>query len=298
MTDFKLSDFKGLGGLEIKRDGIFHCTGKLSTQADGLCVPLRSEKYVDDLNANLRAVAVITTPEIAERVDDRFAIALSDDPDSSHADVHAACAEIHAVRLREQSNKIDESAEIDPSASIAAYGVEIGARTSIGANVVIAPGTVIAHDCVIHSGTVVGVSGFNAAIIAGRRRIIAQVGGVRIGPFVELLANCCIARASFVGDTVIGEETIADNLVYIAHDVQIGRRVQICALANILGRSIIGDNCYIGPSSVVSNGVQIGRGAKVSLGAVATQSVAPGTTVSGNFAIDHDRFLQHIRTIR
>jgi acetyltransferase-like isoleucine patch superfamily enzyme len=117
-------------------------------------------------------------------------------------------------------------------------------------------------------------------------------------PYVELLANVCVARALFGGETTLGEETVADNLVYIAHDVQIGRRVQICALVNILGRVEIGDEAYIGPSSVIINGARIGEKAKVSIGAVVTRDVPAGTTVSGNFAIPHDRFLTHLRSVR
>lgn len=298
VEEFRLSDFDGLGGLRVVRDGTFSFTAKLSTPLEGLCVPLRSAKYLDELNGNQSVVAVVTTAEISEAVDDRFAVALAADPDGAHAAIHASCAKVHEARLKAQPNRIDADAVIDKDASIAAYGVEIGARSVIGPNVVIAPGTKIAHDCALHAGTVIGVHGFNAAIVDGRRHIVPQVGGVRIDPFVELLANCCIARASFGGDTVIGEETIADNLAYVAHDVSVGRRVQICALANILGRARVGANSYIGPSAVVTNGVNIGEGAKISIGAVVTQDVDAGATMTGNFAINHDRFLNHIRAIR
>jgi UDP-3-O-[3-hydroxymyristoyl] glucosamine N-acyltransferase len=162
----------------------------------------------------------------------------------------------------------------------------------------IAPGVVVENDCVLHPGVSLGVPGFNTGIIGGRQRIIPQLGGVRLKPYVELLANVCVARALFGGETTLGEETVADNLVYIAHDVQIGRRVQICALVNILGRVEIGDEAYIGPSSVIINGARIGEKAKVSIGAVVTRDVPAGTTVSGNFAIPHDRFLTHLRSVR
>ena len=107
-----------------------------------------------------------------------------------------------------------------------------------------------------------------------------------------------MSRALFFGDTTLGEEVVADNLVYIAHDVQIGKRVQICALVNILGRTIVGDGAYIGPSAVIKNGLNIGAGAKISIGSVVTQDVAEHAVVSGNFAVPHDRFLEHIRSIR
>lgn len=295
---YRLSEFQGLAGLDVLRDGPFALTGKLSTPLDGLCVPLRSPKYLDEVNAHSRVAAVITTREIADGLDARFAVAVAEHPDAAHAEVHARCAALREDELKAQPNRIDTSATIDPGARIAAYGVEIGARTRIGPNVVIAPGVRIEEDCVLHPGVSLGVPGFNSGIIGGRQRIIPQLGGVRLKPYVELLSNVCVARALFGGETTLGEETLADNLVYIAHDVQIGRRVQICALVNILGRVEIGDGAYIGPSAVIVNGARIGEKAKVSIGAVVTRDVPPAAVVSGNFAIPHDRFLSHLRSVR
>lgn len=294
----RLSDFRGLAGLDVLRDGEFAVTGKLSTPLDGLCVPLRSAKYAAEVNANPRVTAVVTTREIAGELDPRFAIGVADDVDAAHSEIHAKLAEAYAIELRARPNRIDASAVIDPAARIADHGVEIGARARIGAGVSIAPGVAVEADCVLHPGVALGVPGFNVGVIGGRQRIVPQMGGVRLRPFVELLANVCVARALFGGDTVLGEETVADNLVYIAHDVQIGRRVQICALANILGRAIIEDGAYIGPSAVIKNGLRVGAKAKVSIGAVVTRDVEAGAVVSGNFAVPHDRFLDHIRSIR
>lgn len=294
----RLSQFADTAGYTVLRDGHFALTGKLSTPLDGLCVPLRAAKYADEVNANPRVSAVITTPEIADSLDVRFAVAVAEIPDAAHAELHAAIAAHREAELRDRPNRIDSSAIIDPSARIADHGVEIGARVRIGAHVSIAPGVVVESACVLHPGVSLGVPGFNTGIIGGRQRIIPQLGGVRLKPYVELLSNVCIARALFGGETTLGEETVVDNLVYIAHDVQIGRRVQVCALVNILGRVEIGDEAYIGPSSVIINGARIGEKAKVSIGAVVTRDVPAGATVSGNFAIPHDRFLTHLRSVR
>jgi UDP-3-O-[3-hydroxymyristoyl] glucosamine N-acyltransferase len=294
----RLSEYQGVAGLDVIRDGSFSITGKLSTPLDGLCVPLRSAKYLDEVNANPRVAAVITTREIAEGLDLRFAIAVAETPDVAHSEVHAAIARKKEDELRARPNRIHDSAIIDPSARIAAYGVEIGANVQIGAHVTVAPGVAIEEECVLHPGVSLGIPGFNAGIIGGRQRIVPQLGGVRLKGYVELLSNVCVARAVFGGETTLGEETVADNLVYIAHDVQIGRRVQICALANILGRVEIGDEAYIGPSSVITNGARIGARAKVSIGAVVTRDVDAGSVVTGNFALPHDRFLNQLRAIR
>lgn len=295
---YRLSHFAGLAGLRVIADGEFAATGKLSTPLDNLCVPLRSAKYAGEVNANTRIAAVITTSEIADCLDARLAVGVADDPDAAHSEIHAKLASTHAAELRQKANSIDPSAVIDPSARIADHAVSIGPGAWIGPNVHIAPGVTVSEHCVLHSGVALGVPGFNTGRIGNRLRIVPQLGGVHLAPYVEMLANCCVARAIFGGATTLGEETVADNLVYIAHDVQIGRAVQICALANILGRTVIGDNSYIGPSAVVKNGLVLGNGARVSLGAVVTQDVPAGATVSGNFALPHNRFLDHIRSIR
>ena len=295
---FRLSQFTDVAPIEVLRDGAFALTGKLSTPLDGLCVPLRSAKYLSEVNANPRVTAVVTTREIADGLADRLGVAIADRPDEAHTEIHARCARLREDELRARPNIIDPTADIDPSAHIASFGVQIGPRVRILPGATVMPGVAIESDCVLHPGVTLGVPGFNTGIIGGRQRIVPQLGGVRLKPYVELLANVSVARALFGGETTIGEETVADNLVYIAHDVQIGRRVVICALANILGRVEIGDGAYVGPSATVVNGTQIGAGAKVTMGAVVTRDVPPGATVTGNFAIPHERFLTHLRTIR
>lgn len=294
----RLKSFAGVGGLEVLRDGPFEVTGKLSTPLDGLLVPVKGAAFIAEANANPRVTAVITLAALAEQVDERLAVAIADDPLMAHAEVHALCAKARAAELESQPTVIDSTAQIDPSARIAPYGVTIGARTHVGAMVSIQPGVSVANECVLHPGVALGVAGFQVGRINGRQRIIPQLGGVRLEPFVELLANTCVARALFGGATTIGEETVSDNLVYIAHDCQIGRRVQICALANILGRVVIGDDAYIGPSSTIVNGAIIGAKAKVTMGAVVTREVGAGQTVTGNFAIPHEQFLDNLRKSR
>jgi UDP-3-O-[3-hydroxymyristoyl] glucosamine N-acyltransferase len=294
----RLLSFQGVAGLSVVRDGLFATTGKLSTLLDGICVPLRSGKFLAEVNSNPRVAAVVTTPELAEGLDSRLAVAIAADPDAAHSELHAALARQHEAEIKARPSRIDASAVIDSAARISPYGVEIGPRVHVGPNAAIAAGVHVEADCILHAGVVLGVPGFNVGVIGGRQRIVPQMGGVRLKQYVELLAHTCVARAVFGGETTIGEEVVADNLVYIAHDVQIGRRVQICALVNILGRTIVEDGAYIGPSAVIRNGLRIGAGARVSIGSVVTRDVEAGAIVSGNFAIEHDRFLSHLRSIR
>lgn len=295
---FRLSEFADIAGLRVVRDGPFRVTGKLSTPLDALCVPLRSAAYLDEVNGNDRVSAVITTAELADGVSDRLAVAVAERPADLHAEIHVLCAERSADALRATPNAIDPSARIDSDARIAAYGVVIGADVRVFGGATIEPGTTLDDGCVIHPGVVLGGPGFNVGIIRGRQRILPPLGGVHLKPFVELLANSTVARASFGGATTIGEETVADNLVYIAHDCQIGRQVQICANATLLGRVVVGDGAYIGPAATVVNGAVVGAKAKVTMGATVTRNVEPDTVVTGNFAVPHETFLANLRRIR
>lgn len=295
---YRLSEFDGSVAMQVVRDGPFSLTGKLSTPLDGLCVPLRSEKFAAAVNENPRVSAVITYPHLVEHLDARLAVAIAEQPEDAHADLHAICAGFAEAALRERPNRIDSSAVIDPMASIAACGVRIGPGVHVGPFVRVSPGVTIETGCVLHSGVVLGGPGFNTGIIDGRQRIFPQVGGVRLQANVELLGNVTVARALFGGETTIGEEVCVDNLTYIAHDVVVGRRALICAHATVLGRVAIGDEAYLGPSATIMNGLTLGARCKISMGAVVTRDVSEGQRVTGNFAIPHQAFLTHLRTIR
>jgi UDP-3-O-[3-hydroxymyristoyl] glucosamine N-acyltransferase len=68
--------------------------------------------------------------------------------------------------------------------------------------------------------------------------------------------------------------------------------------AIVLGSTVVGDDVWIGPGAIISNELDIGDAAFITLGAVVTKNIARGEKVSGNFAIPHSRFLEHLRDIR
>jgi UDP-3-O-[3-hydroxymyristoyl] glucosamine N-acyltransferase len=294
----QLSTYEGVGGLKVVRDAAFDLTGKLSTPLPGLLAPLRSERWLGEANACARLAAVITTPALADRLDGRLGVAVASEPEFAHAEVHARLAAEREAALRASPTLIDPAARVDGSASVAGHGVVIGAGAFVGPGCVILPGSTIEPEVVLHASAIIGVAGFQAARIEGHQRIAPQLGGARVRRGAELLAHVTVARALFGGETAIGEEVLADCHVYIAHDCVVGRRVQLCAHANVMGRVEIGEEAYIGPSAVIVNGARIGPGAKVSMGAVVTRDVPAGATVTGNFAIPHHQFLANLRASR
>lgn len=130
--------------------------------------------------------------------------------------------------------------------------VYIGERVVLGKNCVLYPGvkiyheTIIGDNCIIHAGTVIGSDGFGFAPLADRTyRKIPQTGNVIIEDDVEIGANTCIDRAT-MGSTIIRKGVKLDNLIQIAHNVEIGEHTVIAAQCGIAGSSKVGKYCMLG----------------------------------------------------
>lgn len=129
--------------------------------------------------------------------------------------------------------------------------VHIGQNASIGENCIIYPGVKIYHDCkigdnvIIHSGTVIGSDGFGFAPLPDKSyKKIPQTGNVVIHNNVEIGANCSIDRAT-MGSTIIGQGVKLDNLIQIAHNVEIGEHTVIASQSGVAGSTKIGKYCII-----------------------------------------------------
>ena len=196
---------------------------------------------------------------------------------------------------------IDSNAIIDPRAIIAPENVRIGPRTVIEAGAVIYGRTSIGSDCVIRSGSVLGGSGLEFMRIGTDGMLgVEHRGGLVIGDRVEIQYNCNISKSLFPWhETRIGNDTKIESLVHVAHGVHIGERGLIAASACVCGSAEIGNDVWIGPNATVSSEVKVGNGARVTLGAVAASDVHDRETVTGNFAVNHDLFMQdQLRKLR
>ena len=119
----------------------------------------------------------------------------------------------------------------------------IGDNTTLFAGVKIYSDCVIGKDCIIHSGTVIGSDGFRFAPEneEGNKKI-PQIGNVVIEDDVEIGANCAIDRAT-LGSTILRKGVKFDNLVHIAHNVEIGKNSYLAACNVVAGSTKIGKNC-------------------------------------------------------
>ena len=185
---------------------------------------------------------------------------------------------------------------ISPLSNIASTNVRIGDRVTIEEFVTIRENTQIGNDCIIRAGSVLGGHGFEFKRYHDEILSVAHLGGVVIGDHVEIQYNTTVDRAIYPWDnTVIGDFTKIDNLVHIAHAVKIGRCNMIVANVGIGGRTVIGNDCWVGFGATIVNGTTIGDRARVNMGAVVTKSVPADASVTGNFAIDHAQFIQNLK---
>ena len=159
--------------------------------------------------------------------------------------------------------------------------VVIGARTIIRNNVVIQNSVRIGMDCVVESGTIIGVQGFGYYDdIQGQIRKVPDFGGVEIGDRVTIGANSCIARGT-LGNTIIRDDVKIDNLVHIAHNVFIDSECMIIAQSLIGGSARLGKRAYVAPCAAVMNQIEVGEHALVGMGAVVTKNVEKNKVVAG-----------------
>src|SRR5258706_958230 len=187
--------------------------------------------------------------------------------------------------------KIGNNSKVFPNAYI-------GDDAKIGDNCIIHPGVKIYHHCrlgnhvTIHAGTVIGSDGFGFAPQAdGSFKKVPQIGNVVIEDNVEIGANATIDRAT-IGSTLIKSGVKLDNLIQIAHNVEIGNSTVIAAQTGISGSTKIGNGVMIGGQVGIVGHIHIGDGAKINAQSGVSQSLEPGKAVTGSPAYDYTAALR------
>jgi len=171
--------------------------------------------------------------------------------------------------------------------------VKIGKKTIIYPNVVIMAACEIGNHVIIHSGAVIGSDGFGfAPDDKGRYVKIPQLGKVKIEDDVEIGANTTIDRAA-IGETVIKRGTKIDNLVQIAHNVQIGQDSIIVAQVGIAGSTKVGNRVTLAGQVGIVGHIEIGNGVTIGAKSGVPRSVPPGVVVaSGVPAMPYRTYLK------
>ena len=188
--------------------------------------------------------------------------------------------------------KIESGSKVFPNSFI-------GDGVTIGKGCIIHPGVKIYHDCelgnhvVIHAGTVIGSDGFGFAPQAdGSFKKVPQIGNVILEDHVEIGANTTIDRAT-MGSTIIRSGAKLDNLIQIAHNVEVGNSTVIAAQAGVSGSTKIGNNVMIGGQAGLVGHIQIADGAKINAQSGVSKSIKePYGAVTGSPAGDYTSALR------
>jgi len=222
----------------------------------------------------------------------------------------------------QQTSGIDGQAYAHPSAQLAANvsvgafsyiseGVKIGEHTiiypqvyvgknvTIGKNVTLHPGVriyrdcVIGDNCIVHANVVIGSDGFGFAPQEdGTYKKIPQIGNVVLGNGVEVGSNTVIDRAT-MGSTHIKDGAKLDNLIQIAHNVEIGENTVIAAQAGIAGSTKMGKNCMIGGQAGFVGHITVADGSKVQAQSGVSRSLKkPGAAWHGSPAFNYSDFMR------
>lgn len=175
----------------------------------------------------------------------------------------------------------------------------LGNNVVVGENSIIHPGVKIYHDCIIgnqvtiHAGTVIGSDGFGFAPQAdGTLKKVPQIGNVVIEDGVEIGANATIDRAT-IGSTLIKTGAKLDNLLQIAHNVEVGNNSVIAAQSGISGSTKVGNNVMIGGQVGIVGHIKIADGTKINAQSGVSKSIKnPNSAVTGSPAFDYTAALR------
>jgi UDP-3-O-[3-hydroxymyristoyl] glucosamine N-acyltransferase len=287
-----------------------HTIAKIEEAREGALAFLSNMKYAPYLYTTKASIVLIPKDFVPESAVTATLIKV--------ADPYSAFAELLAMYQQHRNRKdgISSNAYIHPTAVVGegcyigefvsvgedvilGSGVKIypgtilGDRTVIGENTTIYSGVKVYHDtqigaeCIIHSGVVIGADGFGFAVQEDHQyKKVPQIGNVIIEDEVEIGANTTIDRAT-LGSTLIRKGVKLDNLVQVAHNVEIGAHTVIAAQTGISGSVKIGSHCLIAGQVGFVGHIQIAD--RVTIGAqsgVAASIKEPGSVVLGSPAMD------------
>jgi len=303
---YSVSEIASLTGATLGGEGDGSLVLKGVAPLDGATTDdlsfLSNRRYIEQFGAS-RAGAVFVVPALAKHAPAGMTLLLTPNPYLAYAVAAGAFyPETVLPPVVASSAFVDESAVLGENVAIAHHaviesGVVIGAGSRIGANSLIGAGVVIGKDCRIGAnvtishclmgdrvtafpGARIGQDGFGFAPNPPLYVRIPQLGRVIIGDDVEIGANTTIDRGAGP-DTIIGTGTMIDNLVQIAHNVQLGRGCIIVAQSGIAGSSKLGDFVTVGGNAAISGHLTVGDGARVAGGSGVMRDIPARATVGG-----------------
>jgi UDP-3-O-[3-hydroxymyristoyl] glucosamine N-acyltransferase len=303
--------------VEGNPDAVVSSFGKIEEAKHGQLAFLANPKYEDYLYSTGASVIILNdTQELKEPINSTL-LRVSD-PYTAFATLLSTYQEMVAQQMVgiQEPSYISKTAVLGENIFVGAFAyigdnvkvgsnvkiypnVYIGNNVSVGDNTILHPGVRIYHDCVvgryvnIHAGTVIGSDGFGFAPQAdGSFKKVPQIGNVIIEDNVEIGANSTIDRAT-MGSTLIKSGAKLDNLIQVAHNVEVGHNTVIAAQAGVSGSTKIGNNVMIGGQAGIVGHIQIADNAKINAQSGVSKSIkTPHTAVTGSPAFEYTSALR------
>lgn len=294
----KLSSVSAFLDGSLLREGDFYKLAFATEQEQtGFLTFLEREKFLPALCENTGVSCVLCTPELADQIPERLGVFVCRRPKAALFQLHNGLAQEEQYTGAHFPTRCGRDCTISPLAVIPERDVIIGDRVTIEPFVVLKGRVAIGDDVTIRSGSVIGCKGFSfSKDEQGRNVSVVDTAEIVLRSHAEIFENVCISTGIFPWEqTVIGENTKVDAQCHIGHGAHIGTNCLLAEGSRCCGNSRVGDHTWIGVGAVVSNRVRVGANSRVSIGAVATKDVPAGQTVTGNFAIDHTRFMQNLK---
>lgn len=291
--------------------------GKIEEAVKGQLAFLANPKYEEHLYTTGASVIIVNeTLELKQPVS--ATLIRVPDAYSAFASLLAKYQEIEAQQLTgiQEPSYIAKTSKLGEKVFVGAFSylgegvilgnqvkihpqVYLGNNVRIGDNTVVHPGVKIYHNCVIganvtiHAGSVIGGDGFGYAPQPdGSFKKVPQIGNVEIEDCVEIGANVTIDRAT-IGSTIIRKGAKLDNLIQIAHNVDVGNDTVIAAQAGISGSTKIGNGVMIGGQAGIVGHLQIADGARINAQSGVSKSIkTKGGAVTGSPAYDYTSALR------
>ena len=305
------------GKVEGNADTAVGSFGKIEEAQNGQLAFLANPKYEEYLYTTKASIIIVNeTQELKQKID--ATLIKVTDAYSAFATLLDKYQQIQRQQLKgiQQPVYISATAKIGDQVYIGAFAyigdyvviadgakiypnAYIGNNVLIGENSIIHPGVKIYHECVIgnnvtiHAGTVIGSDGFGFAPQAdGTLKKVPQIGNVIIEDGVEIGANTTIDRAT-IGSTLIKSGAKLDNLLQIAHNVEVGNNSVIAAQSGISGSTKIGNNVMIGGQVGIVGHIKIADGSKINAQSGVSKSIKnPNSAVTGSPAFDYTAALR------
>lgn len=258
---------------------------------------LENKKFLSSLeNENISCILV--TKELVDSVPSHIVgVFVCERPKLALFTVHNAMADRENYVGQSHPTVIGDNCTISPLSVIAEQNVVIGDWVTIEPFVTIKGRVTIGNNVTIRSGTVIGGKGFSFAKDSrGSNVSVVDTARIEIQDSVELFEQVAVSTGIFPWEkTLIRRNTKVDRGCFVAHGSDIGENCLLAAMATVCGNCRIGDNVWLGAGAVVSNRVVLGNNARVSIGSIVTKNVPEGQTVTGNFAIDHNKFIENLK---